>query len=233
MTSPIEHISETNSIRTERVQRVLDRLYVAARGDRFRIVALAPRLIIGHLRGKKFSEIMTPNVLKEVYIPVSPEQGEFLYLTARVLTAQRIVEFGTSFGISTIYLAAAVKDNGGGVVIGTEIEPSKHLRAIANVREAGLGEVVDIRLGNALETLQDVVEPIDMVFLDGEKDLYLSVLELIKPRLRTGAVVMADNILMFKKALRPYVEYVQSGKNGFESTTLKIGDGFEYSIYTG
>jgi len=233
MTSSVEHISETNSLRTERVQKVLDRLYVAARGDRFRIVALAPRLIIGHLRGKKFSEIMTPNVLKEVYIPVSPEQGEFLYLTARVLTARRIVEFGTSFGISTIYLAAAVKDNGGGVVIGTEIEPSKHLRAIANVKEAGLGEVVDIRLGNALETLQDVVEPIDMVFLDGEKDLYLSVLELIKPRLRTGAVVMADNILMFKKALRPYVEYVQSGKNGFESTTLKIGDGFEYSIYTG
>ena len=225
-------MTETNSLRTEPVRTVLDRLYAAARGDRFRILGLAPRLIVGRLLGKTFNQILTPTVLKEVYIPVSPEQGELLYLTARAIAAKRIVEFGTSFGISTIYLAAAVKDNGGGVVIGTEIEPSKHQRAIANLADAGLEEVVEVRLGDALETLRDVAEPVDMVLLDGVKELYLKVLELIKPRLRSGSVVMADNILTFKKALRPYVEYVQSGRNGFQSTTLKIGDGFEYSIYT-
>ena len=226
-------VAEKNSLRTDPIQTVLVRLYDAARGDRFRILGLAPRLVVGRLMGKTFNEIMTPRVLKEVYIPVSPEQGELLYLTARAIAAKRIVEFGTSFGISTIYLAAAVKDNGGGIVIGTEIEPSKQQRAIANLIEAGLREVTEVRFGDALETLQDVAEPIDMVLLDGVKELYLRVLELIRPKLRYGAVVMADNILTFKKALRPYVEYMQSGRNGFQSTTLRIGDGFEYSIYTG
>lgn len=223
----------TNSLREEPVQTVLDRLYDAARGDRFRMLGLAPRLVIGRLQGKTFNQVLTPSILKEVYIPVSREQGEFLYLTARAIAAKRIVEFGTSFGISTIYLAAAVKDNGGVVVIGTEIEPSKHQRAMANLKEAGLEKVVEVRLGDALKTLRDELDPIDMVLLDGVKDLYLPVLELIKPRLRRGAVVMADNIFTFKKALRPYVEYVQSGSNGFQSTTLDIGDGFEYSVFTG
>jgi predicted O-methyltransferase YrrM len=74
---------------------------------------------------------------------------------------------------------------------------------------------------------------VDLVLLDGWKDLYLPVLKLLAPRLRRGAVVLADNIFTFKKALRPYVEYVQSGANGFESTTLRISDGFEFSVYVG
>jgi predicted O-methyltransferase YrrM len=90
-----------------------------------------------------------------------------------------------------------------------------------------------VRLGDALETLRDVPEPVDLVFLDGWKDLYLPVLELLKPKLRPGAVVLADNIHTFKKALRPYVEYVQSGSNGFVSTTLSISDGVEYSVCVG
>jgi predicted O-methyltransferase YrrM len=78
-----------------------------------------------------------------------------------------------------------------------------------------------------------VPEPVDLVFLDGWKDLYLPVLKLLEPRLRPGAVVLADNIHTFRKALRPYVEYVQSGESGFESATLPISDGLEYSYYTG
>jgi predicted O-methyltransferase YrrM len=156
-----------------------------------------------------------------------------LYLTGRALGAKTIVEFGTSFGISTIYLAAAVRDNGGGTVIGSEIEASKHARAEAHLQEAGLSDIADIRLGDALETLRQLPQPVDMVLLDGWKELYLPVLGLVRPRLRRGAVVLADNIFTFKKSLRPYVEHMQSGKNGFESTTLKISDGFEYSVYFG
>jgi predicted O-methyltransferase YrrM len=101
------------------------------------------------------------------------------------------------------------------------------------MKEAGLDDVTDIRLGDALQTLREVPEPLDLVLLDGWKDLYLPVLELLTPRLRPGAVVLADNIYTFRKALRPYVEYVQSGRNGFESVTLSISDGFEYSYYVG
>ena len=171
--------------------------------------------------------------MKEFYIPVSRECGEFLYLTARALGARHVVEFGTSFGISTIYLAAGVRDNGAGLVIGSEIEPSKQSVASANLKQAGLEAWSEVRLGDALETLREVPEPVDLVFLDGWKDLYLPVLKLLEPRLRPGAVVLADNIHTFRKALRPYVEYVQSGANGFESTTLSISDGLEYSYYTG
>lgn len=227
---------ETNqicSLRDPRVRAVLDRLHRAARWDLLRFVRLAPTIASGLLRRKNFPESVSPEAMKDCYIPVSRDQGSFLYLTARALGAKRIVEFGTSFGISTLYLAAAVRDNGGGIVIGSELEPSKHQRAVAHIEEAGLAAVVDVRLGDALETLKEVPEPLDLAFLDGWKDLYLPVLELLKPRLRPGAVVLADNIFTFRKSLRPYVEYLQSGRNGFESVTLRISDGTEYSCYLG
>ncbi len=227
---------ETNqicSLRDPRVRAVLDRLHRAARWDLLRFVRLAPTITSGLLRRKTFPESVSPEAMKDCYIPVSRDQGSFLYLTARALGAKRIVEFGTSFGISTLYLAAAVRDNGGGIVIGSELEPSKHQRAVAHIEEAGLAAVVDVRLGDALETLKEVPEPLDLAFLDGWKDLYLPVLELLKPRLRPGAVVLADNIFTFRKSLRPYVEYLQSGRNGFESVTLRISDGTEYSCYLG
>jgi len=222
-----------SSLRTGPAPAVLARLHAAAKGDRLRFLALAPRLLAGKLRGRPLFDILTPESMRDFYIPVSPEQGRLLYLQARALGARTVVEYGTSFGISTIYLAAAVKDNGGGVVVGSEIEPAKHARAVANLKEAGLDDIVDVRLGDARETLRDVPEPIDLVLLDGWKDLYLPILALLTPRLRRGAVVMADNIFTFRRDLRPYVDHVQSGANGFESTTLRISDGFEYSVYVG
>jgi predicted O-methyltransferase YrrM len=210
-------MSQTNTIRRAPARQVLDRLHNEARGDRLQFVRLVPKLITGALARKGLWQILTPETMRECYIPVSREQGELLYLTARAIGAKTIVEFGTSFGISTIYLAAAVRDNGG----------------VAHLKEAGLEDVADVRLGDALQTLRELPEPVDMVLLDGWKDLYLPVLELVRPRLRRGAVVLADNIFTFKKSLRPYVEHMQSGKNGFESTTLKISDGFEYSVYFG
>ena len=97
----------------------------------------------------------------------------------------------------------------------------------------GLEAYADVRLGDAMKTLADLEAPIDLVLLDGWKDAYLPILELLKPKLRPNAIVLADNIFTFKKALRPYVEYMQSGRNGFVSTTLEISDGFELSVYTG
>lgn len=215
------------------VRAVLDRLHRSARGDIARIVPKIPAFARSLLRGQKFFDALTPALAQDIYMPVSREQGKLLYLVARSLGATRVVEFGTSFGISAVYLAAAVKDNGGGLLIGTEIEPSKHQKATANLAEAGLSAVAEVRLGDALVTLRDAPEPIDLVLLDGWKDLYLPVLELLKPKLRRGAVVMGDNIHLFKKALTPYVEYMQSGANGFQSVTLSVADGFEYSYYDG
>ena len=163
-------------------------------------------------------------------MPVSPKQGRLLYLVARSLRAQRIVEFGTSFGISTTYLAAAVRDNGGGVVVGSELEPGKVATARRNLEEAGLSTFVDIREGDAQETLKDPGGTVDMVLLDGFKQLYLSILKMLTPALRQGAVVLADNIFTFRWALAPYVAYVQDPINGFLSVTLFLGDGMEYTV---
>ena len=222
-----------NSLRDPNVVSVLDRLHEAAKGDRWRMPLKIPRVAFAMLRGKKMWEAVTPEMMADVFIPVSRDQGVMLNLLAKLIHAQRIVEFGTSFGISTIYLAAAVRDNGGGTVIGTELEPSKHATAQRNLEESGLSDCVDIRLGDAMETLRDVDAPIDMVLLDGWKDLYIPILELLTPKLRPGAVVMADNIFTFKRSLRPYVDFVQSGANAFESTTLELGEGLEFSVYRG
>jgi predicted O-methyltransferase YrrM len=131
---------------------------------------------------------------KDVHLAVSRETALLLYVLGRSMKARSVVEFGTSFGISTLYLAAALKDNGGGRVIGSEFEPSKVKRARANMAAAGLAELVEIREGDALETLaRDLPDSIDLVLLDGAKTLYAQVLLLLEPRLRTGALIVADN----------------------------------------
>ena len=134
---------------------------------------------------------------KNLYLAVSRETAGLLYMLARSIQARSVVEFGTSFGISTLHLAAALKDNGGGRVIGTEFEPSKVTRARENIAAAGLSEFVEIRAGDALETLShDLPQTIDLVLLDGAKSLYPQVLELLAPRLRRGALIVADNAEM-------------------------------------
>jgi predicted O-methyltransferase YrrM len=134
---------------------------------------------------------------KELHLAVSPETGRLLYVLARTSGARSIVEFGTSFGLSTIYLASALRDNGGGRLVGTDLEPEKIATARANLAAAGLEDLVELREGDALETLsRDLPESIDLVLLDGHKPLYTRILDLLEPRLRAGACIVADNVEM-------------------------------------
>ena len=218
-----------NSLDDPQLKAVLDRLHAAARGDlKFFLthIPLMARMLLGREAPPPAEQ---SRQLKDVYIPISREQGRFLYLVARSLRAKRIVEFGTSFGVSTLYAAAAARDEGG-QVIGSELEPGKQRAATAHLAEAGLASFAEVRLGDARETLRDVPGPIDLVLLDGWKELYLPMLQLLAPKLRPGAVVLGDNIKTFRRALAPYVSYVQSGHNGFASVTLPLADGFEYSV---
>ncbi len=132
--------------------------------------------------------------LKDFALPVSRETGALLYMLARGVGARLVVEFGTSFGLSTLHLAAALRDNGGGRIITTEFEPSKAARARANLTAAGVADLVEIREGDALQTLAvDLPETIDLVLLDGAKALYGDILDLLESRLRPGALIVADN----------------------------------------
>src|SRR3984957_10756393 len=132
--------------------------------------------------------------LKNSPLAVSRETGALLYMLARGCGAQTIVEFGTSFGISTLHLAAALRDNGGGQLITSEFEPSKVARARENLRAGGLIDLVEIREGDALKTLSvNLPESIDLLLLDGAKALYPEILSLVESRLRPGAFIVADN----------------------------------------
>lgn len=213
-----------------RVMETLQALHARARQDVFVFMRAVPSVAWSLLRGRPAIDGAIP-FLKDAYIPVDPDQGKFLYVTARVLNAKRIVEFGTSFGISTIYLAAAARANGGNV-IGTELVPEKVNAARANVAQAGLAQFVDIREGDAMKTLSTIDEPIDLLLLDGWKDIYLPMVKMLTPKLRAGAAVIADNVFTFKTALRPYVAHMQNRENGFDSVTLPLGHGMEYSMRT-
>ncbi len=211
-----------------RVTATLDRLHEAAKGDRWVFARAAPAALWSALTGGTLLEGALP-YLKDAYIPVTPDQGKLLYLTARLIDARTIVEFGTSFGISALYLASAARANGGRF-IGTEREPNKIAAARANLAEAGLDGVAEVRAGDAMETLADVPAPIDLVLLDGWKELYLPMIQLLRPKLRKRAVVLADNIFTFPKELASYVAFVRDSANGFESTTVGLGHGLEYSV---
>ncbi len=153
--------------------------------------------------------------LKDLWLPVSRETGKLLYMLARSANARTIVEFGTSFGISTLHLAAALRDNGGGRLITSEFEASKIARAREHLREGGVIDLVEIREGDALKTLSaDLPATIDLLLLDGAKALYPEVLRLVESRLRPGALVVADNADFCPE----YLERVRAVGSGYVST---------------
>ena len=129
-------------------------------------------------------------------------------------------------GVSAIYLAAALRDNGGGHLIGSEMEPGKVTRARANLEAAGLADLVEIRAGDALETLKDVGGEIDVLLVDGAFSLYLPVLKLVEPWLKPGAVILGEN------AFEPgYRAYVRDPANGYLSFALPDeGRGNEFTV---
>ncbi len=166
------------------------------------------------------------------FLSVSPEFGRFLYMCTRACKARRIVEFGSSMGISTIYMAAALRDMGGGVLIGTELEPGKAERAQANVATAGLADLVEFRVGDARETLKPGAGgDIDMVMLDGAFTLYFSVLTLLEPQLKPGAIIIGENAFKWASG---YLDYVRDPRNGYLSLPLSFDParGNEFTVKT-
>ncbi len=166
--------------------------------------------------------------LKNAPLAVSRATGSLLYMLARNCGARTIVEFGTSFGISTLHLAAALRDNGGGRLITSEFEPSKVTRARDHLSAGGLIDLVEFREGDALQTLSvDLPETVDMLLLDGAKALYPEILRLVEGRLAPGAFVVADNA----DYSPDYLARVRSSTDGYMSTPL--GEDVELSMRIG
>lgn len=169
------------------------------------------------------------DLLADAFIPVSPDAGQLLYTLVRTAGKGTVVEFGTSFGISAIYIAAALKDRGNGRLITTEIYPQKAERARQFIEQTGLMDYVDLRVGDAQETLADCAPDVSFVFLDGMKSLYLPVLKQLEPKLIAGALVVGDDLDLFPAPLASYLEYVRDPANGYLSVMLPVGDAMELS----
>ncbi|MCP9211136.1 O-methyltransferase [Streptomyces sp. NEAU-Y11] len=163
----------------------------------------------------------------EVYMPISAQGGRLLYNLIRAARPATVVEFGTSFGISTLHLAAAVRDNGTGRVISTELSAAKAAAARRTFAETGLEDLITVLEGDARDTLATVAGSADFVLLDGWKDLCLPVLRLLEPRLAPGTLVVADDVDL--EDLAPYLDYVRDPRNGYQSVTFPVEDGMEIS----
>ena len=162
------------------------------------------------------------DALSDVYMPVTPEAGRLLYALVRATRPETVVEFGMSLGLSGIHLAAAVRDNGAGRVVTTELSSAKVTAAKRNFADAGVDDVITVLEGDALQTLAGLDGPVGFVLLDGWKELYLPVLRLLEPRLSSGALVVADNTNM--PDTQPYLDYVREPANGYVSVNFLARD---------
>jgi predicted O-methyltransferase YrrM len=162
------------------------------------------------------------DALSDIYMPVTPEAGRLLYSLVRATRPQTVVEFGMSLGLSGIHLASAVRDNGSGRVVTTEMSAAKIATAKKNFADAGLSEVITVLEGDALETLKTLDGKVDFVLLDGWKEFYLPVLQLLEPRFSPGTLIVADNTNM--PETQPYLDYVRDPANGYVSVNFLARD---------
>jgi predicted O-methyltransferase YrrM len=223
------------------LEAVLARLHAQDRRQFGAIVRrYLPRLLVSPFARGPAIDVSSPaevDFLRDKLVAIDADKGRLAYTFCRALDARLAVEVGTSFGVSTLYLAAALRDNaalgdGERKVIGTEIEPTKATAARANWTEARLDGFIELREGDALETLADVDGSIDFVLIDTWIPLALPALKLLTPRLRSGAVVMCDNVRQFIKAYKPYTNHVRDPANGFRSMLWPGQGGLELSIWS-
>ncbi len=217
----------STTLQEHRVAAALDRMYAESREQ-------LPQLRSGRI---DLSPARTAqeraDEMSNFYIPVTPEAGRLLYSLVRATRPATIVEFGMSFGISALHLASAVRDNGSGRVVTTELSEAKIAAARQTFADTGLDDVITILEGDALSTLATLDGPVDFVLLDGWKELYLPVIKLLEGRLSPGTLVVADNAESAE--LLPYLDHVRNTANGYVSANFAVreSDSMEISGYTG
>ncbi|WP_435945498.1 O-methyltransferase [Dryocola sp. BD586] len=170
-----------------------------------------------------------PEKFADYGFSIHPEQGDLIYLLCRAMNATRVIDFATSVGMSAVYFAAAMRDNGGGQVIGAELVAAKAQTARHNLTDAGLSDYVDIRIGDARETLKDAGGPVDFALIDGwplaeGPTLARQIVEIVAPQLRIGGYILNDN------AEPDFLTWIRDPMNGFISVTLPVKRGTELAV---
>ncbi len=219
-----------NTYSSDKIQSLLKRLHADARATDEAFIARYEQMTDAERESIQSDHKRFYGLARDAYLPVGEDLGRLLYLLVRSTRAKSLVEFGTSFGLSTIYLAAALRDNGGGRLVTYELEPSKSQRAQIHLAEAGLSDFVDFQIGDALDLLaHGPAAPVDFLLLDGAKPLYLQILKLLEPRLQSGALIAADNINT-RHQVNAFTDYIRTPGNGYVSVDMPLGDGIELSV---
>jgi predicted O-methyltransferase YrrM len=188
----------------DRVNAVLERLYADAAAQRAAGLPSSQR---------------TRNVERET--------GRWLALLVRATKARQLLEIGSSNGVSTIWLAAALQN--GGRVTGTEILPERAAEANRNLVDAGLDTVARVVAGDAQATVATFPGPFDLIFIDAEKDDYVDHFEAVVDRVRIGGLILADNVI--SHGLSAY-QAVLRERSDVETVTIPIGRGVEFTVKT-
>jgi predicted O-methyltransferase YrrM len=209
----------TTTLQDARVATALERMYTES-AEQFAQLR-ENRDLFERIAGASAQE--RADALSDFYLPVTPESGRLLYTLVRATRPGTIVEFGMSLGISAIHLASAVRDNGSGQVITTELSAAKVSAAKKTFAATGLDDLITVLEGDALTTLADIDGPVEFVLLDGWKELYLPVTKLLEPRLPAGALIVADNTSM--DDAKPYLDHVRDPDNGYVGVNFPVRDG--------
>src|SRR3954469_5229945 len=168
--------------------------------------------------------------LDELLLSVGRDVGMLLYLLSTGGQARRILELGTSYGYSTVWLAAAARATGGKVT-SLELKEFKIEHARQALTRAGLSTRVEFHAGDCLDTLRTLPGPFDFVLLDVWKDLYLPCFELVYPKLAPGGMICADNMLL-PESVRPQAEAYRKrvrAAGDLDSVLVDVGNGIELS----
>jgi predicted O-methyltransferase YrrM len=215
------------SLDQPQVRDVLSRLYAEAEATDSKLQAEEQAL--ASATGGRIGDQKLASIREREFMAVAPEVGRLIYVLVRSRRPALVVEFGTSFGLSAIHIAAALHDNGFGRLITTEQSASKTSRAAQHLTQAGLSDLVDIRQGDAFQTLS-AIGGIDLLMLDGWKPLYLPLLRQLEPALSAGCLVIADDVISLSDQLAPYLAYVRDAANGYVSCEIPLDDGLELSV---
>ena len=209
------------------VREVLSRLYAEAKANDARIAD--EEKAAAAASGGVIDEQTLASIHDRTYMAVAPEVGRLIYLLVRTRRPALVVEFGASFGLSAINIAAALRDNGFGRMITTEMCATKAARAAQNLHEAGLSDLVEIRQGDAFKTLVGI-DKIDLLLLDGWKPLYFPFLKQLEPALSPACLLIADDTISMKDEMADYLAYVRDHANGYVSCEIPLDDGLELSL---
>ena len=163
-------------------------------------------------------------------VALEQDKAEFCHMLVRATRATRVVEIGTSHGVSTLYLADAVNANGGGTVIATEYEANKADIARDHFAQTGLDSLIDLREGDLRKTLVGLDLDIDFVLMDIWVEMARPAIELLYPNLNPGAIVICDNTETYREAYREYFEFIEDPANRMTTRTLPFRGGLEFSM---